>query len=232
MENKEKEESKRILFSHSKFAKRLNDLTEKLENENGTSYSNKRIVLEIGRKYKVVMSSALLGKYRGYADDYTGDEKDIKDYPAPTLNNIFALANFYNVSIDYLIGRSDSISNNATKMFISKRYGLSNEALDSLRDLVKKRKDLEPYNPAFSEFEVLHNIIKSGLLEDMSEYFNDRFLCANRISNEYQDGSYTEIRKGLFFLRESLIDMFKEFLESVYKDMVKNVPTTREETYN
>lgn len=51
------------------------------------------------------------------------------------VNNLLAIAKYYNVSINYLLGLSDSKSNNTTEQFAAEKFGVSDDTMAHLKSL-------------------------------------------------------------------------------------------------
>lgn len=111
--NTEEKEAKVILYDNITLSEKLGDLRK-----------NKELTLadlskKIETKTKVSISNAQLGKYENSEND-----------DLISLNNLFALAKFYEVSIYNLLGMNDC--KDADNEEIHKRIGLDDEAIKSM----------------------------------------------------------------------------------------------------
>lgn len=79
------------------------------------------------KKTGVYISPTQLGKY---------ENADLKE--RMNANNLLALAMYYNVSLDYLLGRADTKSNDATDRHTSDKFGLIDSSMKRLEKLKKE----------------------------------------------------------------------------------------------
>ena len=106
-------------------AKRLKSLREKAN----LSHAKLKIALE--EKYNINISEASLKKYE-ISEKYHSNYGDVKGMKIEYLD---MFADFYNVSTDYLLGRTKSKSINLTEQALYDKYGLSVSALENLSEL-------------------------------------------------------------------------------------------------
>lgn len=106
-------------------AKRLKSLREKAN----ISHAKLKIALE--KKYNINISEASLKKYE-ISEKYHSNYGDVKGMKIEYLD---MFADFYNVSTDYLLGRTKSKSINLTEQALYDKYGLSVSALENLSEL-------------------------------------------------------------------------------------------------
>lgn len=104
-----------------RFADVLSDLIE--EKKRRTGKNHKEIALEIG-----VSDGAL--------SEWASDNK------TANIDGLVAVAKYFGVTSDYLLGLSEVKSRNLTTQSISKATGLSEEAIETLRTF-SKREDIE-----------------------------------------------------------------------------------------
>lgn len=71
------------------------------------------------------------------------DNNGIQKYRAPSFDNLLAIANAYDVSMDYLLGLSDYTS--PERDCIGKETGLDDNAIKSLQEIKKTAPDNMPY---------------------------------------------------------------------------------------
>ena len=81
---------------------------------------------------------------------------DAKKYPATSYENILALAKFFNVSVDWLLGNSEYRSTSQSIKIAAKTTGLSDAAISVLRDL-KKKSAAKAKNDSY-EYDILYAI--------------------------------------------------------------------------
>lgn len=89
---------------------------------------------EIAEKMRITEKT-----YRSWEVGVYDGKTNTKYYPAIEYNNLFMLADIYNVSIDYLLHRSDCTS--VDNDYISRKTGLSDRSINVLCDS-KNRKDI------------------------------------------------------------------------------------------
>ena len=108
----------KLLYDPAKVATRIEDLRK----GNGTnSITLEKLSNEILSKTGVSISAPQLGKY---------ENADLRE--RPNANNLLALANYYDVSIGYLLGLSESRETEDKYVVGSKEFGLSDEAMEQL----------------------------------------------------------------------------------------------------
>lgn len=121
MENKTKRYNREIT------AKRLNELRKR----NGETISFKKLSQEIKEKTDIYISAVQLNKYE------TIDKTDIMN-----VENLIAIADYYNISVDYVLGRSSKEDCMTTKELTEERDRFKNEigrlrkAVDSINEIL------------------------------------------------------------------------------------------------
>lgn len=121
VKNEDETPPKVVLYNKKIFAEKLNDL------RSNKDLSFQQLSDGIKDKTKVSISGTQLSKYEN------SDNEVII-----SLNNLFALANYYEVSIYNLLGMNDC--KDADNEEIHKRLELSEEAIEFLSTLVKRKK--------------------------------------------------------------------------------------------
>jgi transcriptional regulator with XRE-family HTH domain len=93
-------------------------------------------------------------------------ESWIKREARPDIGRLEDFANYFDVSVDYLIGRSDISVTTLDKFETSEKYGLSIESLKKLEGI----KDMAMYSNKFNEdIEALNFIIENDVLSELTE---------------------------------------------------------------
>jgi len=108
-----------LLYDRELVAERIEDLRQGNGREKLTFV---QLSESIKNATGVYISAQSLRKY---------EDTDINE--SMKVNNLFAIAKYYNVSINYLLGLSDSKSNDATEQFASERFGISDKAMANLK---------------------------------------------------------------------------------------------------
>lgn len=62
----------------------------------------------------------------------------------PKLDGVVAIADYFKVSVDYLLGRVDSRTSDVNTQALAKEYGLTAEAIKTLKDMVAAKNVLTP----------------------------------------------------------------------------------------
>lgn len=113
------------------FAVRFADLRHSKDRGRERVKSFKQISDEIFKKTGVYISHTQLSKYENMED---GDKKLIY----PKINIILAIADYYEVSVEYLMGLTDSKSNDSIDKYTSARFGLSDKSMELLRVISRR----------------------------------------------------------------------------------------------
>ena len=156
-----------FLYSNHTFSQRIDDLRKP---EGKTLFTLEELSKHIEKKTGVHISSAQLGKY---------EDSDIDDNI--TLNKLLAIADFYDVSIEYLVGRSDVKSNDSTDKYISKKLGLSDDAIKTLSEI--KRRHLKFQEAEFTLKIINYMLSDTSFLTQLAPLFLKigRASCRERV---------------------------------------------------
>lgn len=95
-----------------------------------------------GHKYSRSISQAELSKVLGISRQAISSY--LNESTMPTIDKIDAIADFFDVTTDYLIGRTDSMR--AENQNMADELGLSDESIDILRTLKREREKYK-YHP-------------------------------------------------------------------------------------
>ena len=196
-----------LLFDYKIFTERLNCLRMDEENSKEAEknqYSFERLSKAIKEKTGVDITAQQLSKYEDY-----------DKCPIPTINNLLAIADFFNVSVDYLIGRSDSKELGAVEKLMNKKYKLSDKAMENLA----KWKNSDSKFQNFSKFKILQKIMEDEeFLNDLTTYFCKHFDLYPPFS-----GIKTpqELKIETRNIISSLNVVFEEFVERTYNSLVE-----------
>ena len=118
----------KILYT---FSKRFYDLRrEESEMVNGKKKTFKQISEEIFKKTGISISHTQLAKYQKMSED-----PDEMVALAPNIKSIIALSEYYNVSVEYMLGLSESKEKNMEYKAGNKILGLSDSAMKILHNL-------------------------------------------------------------------------------------------------
>jgi len=114
-----------------KFAERFADLRHSDNRGVEKVKSFQQISDEIFKKTGVYISHTQLSKYRNMED---GEKKLIY----PKINIVMAIAKYYGVSVEYLLGLTDSRSNDTTDRHTANKFGLSDKTMALLRMIASR----------------------------------------------------------------------------------------------
>lgn len=151
----------------------------------------------ISKKKTIKEVCSEIGISEGILSDYENDKKK------PGADALAALASFYNVSVDYLLGLSKVKSLNLTTQSLSKITGLSEEAIETLRTFSKIEDIKSPMIFINSLLEDPKTIYIITLMVNELLYSNDDELTdAERLRME--GGRLWECQKALSELIEKI----------------------------
>lgn len=156
-----------------KTAKRLKQLREHAK----LSHAKLRIALK--EKYGIEISEASLKKYE-IADKYHINYGNLKGMKIEYLN---MFADFYNVSTDYILGRTNSTSVDLTEKVIYENFGLSSKTIKNLKCLWNEDKK-------YTSFVFDYMLSNIDFLKNFSQHLLK--YC------EYEEESFEAIRKNIF----------------------------------
>ena len=195
-----------LLFKHSVVSERLEDLRKR---DGINSIPLGQLSKEILEKTGVNISAQQLSKY---------ENADLHE--RMNVNNLLALADFYNVSLNYLLGRSESKSNDVTDQYAANKFGFSDKAMKRMASIKKgsylhtknKEKSLELVNFILENNEFW---LKYELL--LLEYYNE-----NKKSIDKENSSAGIDHAGA--IRYSLIRLFESLIDESYKYLYTEKP--------
>ncbi len=163
------------------------------------------------------LSDAILDKTQIYiSPGQLNNYGSRKRFCKPTTEKLVGLAKFFNVSIDYLLGLTDTKSTEATEQLMNKKYSLSDVAMKNLSEW--KKSDSKSQN--FSNFKILQKIMEDKeFLNDLTTYFCNYFDLYPSFSGiKDQQKLKMETRNIIAGLNMA----FEEFAERTYNSLVEN----------
>ena len=209
-------------------AKRLKSLREKAN----LSHAKLKVALE--EKYNINISEASLKKYE-ISEKYHSNYGDVKGMKIEYLD---MFADFYNVSTDYLLGRTKSKSINLIEQALYDKYGLSVSALENLSELWENGKTSTAdtfFGLNSNEFIKLN---PAYILDYMlsSQYFVESFTfdllryCEIRYNKQDSlDERGRPDRSNIFAIgtcRYVVLNHIEWLIESYYNDLVEKLKDT------
>lgn len=186
----------KLLHNPKSFADNLQDLRK--GNDGKSRVTFEQLSKGIFDKTGVSISAQQLSKY---------ENADLEE--RPNINNILAIAKYYGVSIDYLLGWSKSREAENKYKIGSKEFGLSDKAMKRLETI--KRGDPEAM------------ILSSKLVNFILE--NDHFWdCFDFRLTHYLDSKYNHKSLNIEddMARYSVIRAFEELLDGICDLYLKN----------
>lgn len=166
-----------------KFSKRFYDLRKEKRRADGKKKSFKEMSNEIEEltNNAVSISHTQLAKYYRVSRD----EEDM-EHINPSLMNVMALADYFNVSLEYMLGISDTRSYSENRKIGSEIFGLTDNSMTILEDL---KKQSHIFNVSCFEDNVfkkfsgsdLINYILDNFVYDFQDYFNRYFYEVQRL---------------------------------------------------
>lgn len=117
----------------------------------------------------------------------------------PDISILDKLANYFNVSTDYLLGRTSEKMNNIEIQTIQNMTGLNNEAINKLMIMKKNNKFhmfdniLGAINYLIGEELMIENNMYGGILLNIGEYLFEEFMIPSPSDIEKLEKNETEI---------------------------------------
>ena len=137
----------------------------------------------------------------------------------PSSEKLLAIADYYNVSMDYLAGRVDYRSTNKTVQGICEETGLSSEAVEVLQDLktgaAEKWEYSVPYKAEQKEgvYNLLNAVLnRDELLEDFLTLAGYIEAVADQNAIPPDDAAKTETAEGPCTLKPHEMKEYREYL--------------------
>ncbi len=202
-----------VLFDIEQFSKRFVALWKDLEGKekSGTDIPGNVLSIKIKEKIHFSISEGQISNY-----------KNAKS--APSVENLICLAKFFDVSPDYLLGLTESTSQEAVDQEMSKKYRLSDKAMENL---AKWKKDSMSAFP-FAASKIIDEIIKNETFVSKIEIAlnNIMKLRNNHLHEQMSEAEYEEkiaVNKYLASRAfEVLFDELYSALEKKWETQMKN----------
>lgn len=172
--------NKKPAFDRVKFTERFGDLITGsiIKMHNRKKYTYTKLASELN-KSGFNFTAAQLGKFA-----------NVEDSTVPKIDIVAEIARFFNVSIDFLIGSSNSISTDEISKSVNKRFGLSDSAMNNLE---KWKKDSMSAFP-FAASKIIDEIIKNETFVSKIEIAlnNIMKLRNNHLHEQMSEAEYEE----------------------------------------
>lgn len=189
----------KILYDKKVLSERIEDLRK---GDGKKKYTLTTLSNDIEKKTGVSISHTQLGKY---------ENADLME--RPNINYLLAIANFYNVSIDYLLGKTNSKNRNYTEQMTSNKFGLSDLAMKKLSVLKNNLNNENEF-----KLHLINSIIENDtFITNLSENLIS-FYKANDNKNNIED----KLKKDygistLDISKYNLTKIFEQFIEQMYE---------------
>lgn len=134
-----------------------------------------------------------------------------------SLSNLIKLADFFNVNLDYLVGRSESKTTNIKNRSIAEKLKLDDKSIDNIISIE------EPGNKA-----ALNHLLESDLLRRFVEelkfyYYSELIIEGSFLFYFSEDGENTTVKKiGGDYSEIVFLEDIKEILKEMKKELKDN----------
>ena len=140
------------MYDRTRSAEVLGDLHDELRLKFGKKPTFKKLSNDIEEVTGVEISSTSLWEYED-----TGKEKNM------SIKNLVALAEYYDVSYDYLLGKSES--RKSENIEINRKYGLTDGALSRIENM----KDMKTRGYEIKYIDAFNAFVESDSFKDIME---------------------------------------------------------------
>ena len=162
-----------------------------------------------------------LAEYLGITRQSVAQWKDGKT--KPDIYYLDKVADFFKVSTDYLLGRTEDLSGNADVMAVEKRLGLSPMSQDVLETISQTKIDdsSEKFRSSADVFDVINMLLETEFLRGLEIEMRSHILQRHII--KYYEEKYGDIIQMPFKERMKLTDLslerrlFDKYQEEVTK---------------
>lgn len=169
--------------------KQITETKERLADlRNSRGLSLKQLSTEIEIKEGFHIATSTLGNHECTDDSNAG-------YSATKgmrLDAFLALADYYKVSPDYLLGRSKAKTNNPDYKKVSDTLHLSNSAIDNIRNIVNNDSNHADSSNYVSRIEILNEMLSSPIFAKLLDNIAEAKLYKNRYYSFEDQTSWDE----------------------------------------
>lgn len=189
-----------LLFDSTLLCERIEDLRK---GDGKKKYTLEELSKQIEFKTGVSISPQQLGKY---------ENADLQQ--RININNLMAIANFYDVSLDFLLGKTNSKRRNYTDQMTSNKFGLSDKSMKQL-SLIANNKSLN--NNEFKLMLINYIIENNNFLVRLTENMLDFYKAS-----DYKSNRDKQKEKEFKMFKYELHETFTKFLDNSYEELWKN----------
>lgn len=207
MTNRKEEDN--LLFDKCAFSERLTDLRK---GDGINSLTLAELSKGIESKTGVYISAAQLGKY-----------ENAEKRERININNLLALEKYYDVSLDFLIGRNTTKSDNKTDKHTAKKFGLSDKSMKLLEAI-------NHGNSAFVWEDKIEHVgnkkVSSKLInlilenDDFRNNFDDLLLDYVNAENK-SNATHLSKTRDVDIAKYSLEALFRKLIDDIYISLFK-----------
>lgn len=189
----------KILYDKKVLSERIEDLRK---GDGKKKYTLTTLSNDIEKKTGVSISHTQLGKY---------ENADLME--RPNINYLLAIANFYNVSIDYLLGKTNSKNRNYTDQMTSNKFGLSDLAMKKLSLLKNNLNNENEFKLHLINSIIENDTFITNLSENLITFYN---------ANDNKKNLEDKLKKDygistLDISKYNLTKIFEQFTEQMYE---------------
>lgn len=182
----------------------VNMLSERIEGLRKDMPQKKDSQIELSKKIEektgVFISNTTLSKF-----------ENTKELGGIKISNLIAIANYYEVSIDYLLGKTDSKSQNVTEQFISNKLSLSDKAIKKLTFLSKNKLDNEnAFKIKLINFILENDCFMTELADNLVAFYK----ASDDVNKQIIDAEKIE-----YISRYDLINTFERFRDNSKQEL-------------
>ena len=188
---------KDLLYNTQILSERIEDLRKK---DGKSKYTLNELSEMIEKKTGVYISAAQLGKY---------ENSDIAE--RININNLMAIAKFYGVTLDFLLGKSNSKRHNYTDQMASNKFSLSDKSISKLTIMTNNKS----FNNNEFKLKLINYIIENdnflnNLSDDLLNFYkatDNKLHIDKKVAEQFNITRYT------------LSQLFEKFIDDSYKQL-------------
>ena len=139
----------------------------------------------------------------------------------PDIYYLDKIADFFDVSTDYLLGRTEDFRGNADVIAVEKRLGLSPVSQEVFESILQSRTYSDDFSSYTGGFDVINQLLESEFLIDLKTEMNRYIAQMHALKyyeEKYDDIARTPHKERMKLLSESMkISMYAEYQNEITK---------------